>query len=335
LTVPASNLAEPDGAVALGAVALVKRLALLARSRRLTHAELGRADGDSTSVHYFGEGESLRYLAMLHGVEKVSARSGELSLVGVRSQIRERSRKSLVYLEVNRLLAPLMPGHPAITHPWITQRVILTGDAARPPSKAFEGVYGRKVRQHDLTFRRVTESEPVGEFFRDFYLPYVGSRFGDDVHVRTESELQAAARSGFLLQVVSPEGWLSGVVCRVRRHQVTALAYGLREPHSELLDKGALSAASYFLIRWAREQRLERVNLLRSRPHLKDGVFEHKRRLGADASWDPWPHTTIGVYTPREAPLPLPAHGVLVRQRGTHAAPLEEVAEPPKVSPVS
>jgi hypothetical protein len=278
-------------------------------------------------VHYIGEGESLRYLAQLHGCEETSARSDRPSLVGLGRLIQERSRQGLVYVEVNRLLAPLMPGHPAITHPWITQRVILVGDAARPPSRAFDGVYGRKARQHGLTYRRVTDSNAVGEFFRDFYLPYIGSRFGDAVHVRTESELQAAVKSGFLLQVMSPDGWLSGVVCCVRRDQVTAVAYGLREPHRDLLDKGALSASSYFLIRWAREQRLESVNLLRSRPHQKDGVFEHKRRLGADASWDSWPHTVIGVYVPRDAPLPMPACGVLVRHRGTNAAPLEEVAE--------
>jgi hypothetical protein len=313
----------------------VKRVALLGRSLRLSHAELVRPGVDSTPVHYLGEGESLRYLAHLHGGEMTQVRENDLPLVGLRRLIRRHTRQSLVYVELNRLLAPLMPGDPAITLPWITQMVTLAGDGARTTSGAFEGVYGRKVRKHGLTYRRVTAPDLVEEFFHELYIPYIESRFGDAAHLRTERELQTAVRSGFLLQVVDADGWLSGVVCRLRRHQVTALAYGLREPHPELLDKGALSAASYFLIRWAREHGLERVNLLRSRPHRKDGVFEHKRRLGADAIWDPWPHTVIGVYTPDHAPLPPPARGILVRHRARQAVPLEDLADMSRASLVT
>lgn len=322
---PALSLPEPDGGVALEVAALVKRAAMLPRSLRLFHAELEKGEGEHPTVQYVGEGESLSYFASLHGAEQDPNRSTTLPISRLRRAIHELGKSGFLYVEVNRLLAPLLPNGPVITHPWITQKVILAGDVVLPPGRAFEGVYGRKVRKHGFTHTMTTDGATVGEFYQELYLPYITSRFGQAAHARTEPELRAAAASGFLLQVMGPDGWISGVVCRRRGNHVTALAYGLREPHQEFLTRGALSAASYFLIRWAREHGVECVNLLRSRPHREDGVFEHKRRLGAKASWDPWPHTIIGVYTPKNAPLPLAARGVLVRHTHRHAIPFDEM----------
>ena len=65
---------------------------------------------------------------------------------------------------------------------------------------------------------------------------------------------------------------------------------------------------------------------MRSRPHREDGVFEHKRRLGATACWDPWPHTIIGVYPPKDARVPSATRGILVRHSERHAIPFDEAS---------
>jgi hypothetical protein len=49
---------------------------------------------------------------------------------------------------------------------------------------------------------------------------------------------------------------------------------------------------------------METVDLLRSRPHTGNGVFEHKRRWGARPEADRWPHTAIRIFVPEGLEIP-------------------------------
>jgi hypothetical protein len=320
------TLAEPSGRAAMAAAAVVKRIALLPRCSRLQLVELVKPTTDRPAVTYLGEGESLRYLARLHGATDETATPTAVVLTRVRQLMRKRSADSLWYIEVNRLLAPILPHGAFTSHPWIVQKVPLSRDGKPRSSGALEGVFGRKVRKHGLSYRLSTDPNVVASFYREYYLPYHRWRFGDAAHIRSEREFQAATASGFLLQVTKNERWLSGIVCRVHKDEVVALAYGVAVPYEEHLHMGAVSAASYFLIRWAESRGFRWANFLRSRPHLNDGLFEHKRRLGALPSWDPWPHTTIAVLPPAQTPLPPVAGGILVRV-GSGAVSLQQALE--------
>jgi hypothetical protein len=318
--------AEPSGRIAMAAAAVAKRIALLPRCRRLQLVELVKPTTEGPAVTYLGEGESLKYLARLHGAKDEATAPKTAAVTRYRNLTRERPADALWYLEVNRLLAPTLPRGAFRSFPWITQKVPLFGDRRPPSSGALESVYGRKVRKHELSYRLSSDPEVAATFYREYYLPYHLWRYGEALHARSERELNAAAGAGFLLQVTKNDRWLSGVVCRRQRDEVVALAYGLAAPYEDHLHMGAVSAASYFLIRWAETHELRWVNLLRSRPHVNDGLFEHKRRLGAVPSWDPWPHTTIAILPPAELSLPPESGGILVRVDGG-AMPLDEALE--------
>jgi hypothetical protein len=88
-----------------------------------------------------------------------------------------------------------------------------------------------------------------------------------------------------------------------------------------------LSAVYYELFRWARESRLGRVDLLRSRPHSGDGVSMHKKRFGARPEKDPWPHALLAVYPPAGSELPAPARDLLVQDPRGGLVRLADVAE--------
>jgi hypothetical protein len=155
-------------------------------------------------------------------------------------------------------------------------------------------------------------AEDADHFHRDFYLPYVRWRFGDDVHSRDVREIRAAVRHGFILQILHGELPVAAAACRLGRASVTLVALGLRGDYHDLLRRGALSAVYYQLFRWARENHLGRVDLLRARPHGQDGVAVHKTRFGARPEQDPWPHALLAIYPPARAALPMAAGDLLV-----------------------
>lgn len=300
------RVAEPFGAVSLEIGGLVKRLIALPRCRRLLRAELGSSTG---GVDYLGEGESLGWLEELHHCQ--ARRHGHRALGAAVAGARRRVGDRTLYLELNRLLGGLAPGGGFRTVPWVRQRIDLA-TIGRRRLQSIEGVYGRKVRHHGLIGAHGADRRTAEEFYDALYLPYIRSRHGESAHPRSRREVLAAIRHGFVLKVLHNGVWISGGACRVGANTVSVVAYGARGAPETALELGAVSAVNYFLLGWARASELRWVDLLRSRPHDKDGIFEHKRRWGAEPVIDAWPHTALWVYPPSTGLLEPPSAGLLV-----------------------
>jgi hypothetical protein len=309
---------EPSGDPLLTLAGLAKRILLLGRTKRLLQARIVTPEAD---VLYAGEGESLAWLAGLHGARVED--SHPIAWSQLHPLLEKRG--PLFYVEVNRLLGPLLPIGGFFTLPWIRCAVDLHREADRNGRKLVEATYGRKVRQQGFTFR-LRKGAPAAEaFHRDFYLPYVLWRFGDEAHARDAREIGAAVRNGFVLEILQGELPVAAAACRVRRRSVTLLALGLKGDYADLLRRGALSAIYYELFRWARGSGLDRVDLLRARPHSRDGVLRHKARFGAQPEKDPWPHALLAVYPPTGTELPAPARDLLVQHPRGGLARLADV----------
>jgi len=159
------------------------------------------------------------------------------------------------------------------------------------------------------------------------YVPYVRSRFGEMTHFRSLSDIEATMRRGFLLQVFEKDIWVSAMVCRVRDKEVTLLAPGLIPDYMYYLKRGALTAAYFFSLKWAENQSMRVVDLLRSRPHRENGVYKYKRYWGAVPSKDCWPHTSLSFFWNKSSPIVGPLRNQLVWHAGKFRA-LASVAEP-------
>jgi hypothetical protein len=296
------SLREPASEPWLTAVGLAKRVLLLGRSTRLLHASLSIPGGE---IVYAGEGESLAWLARLHRARP--EKRGFLDWPGLQALLGQR--KGLTYVEVNRLLRPLLPDGAFLTLPWVKYLADL-GEQAH--QNRIEAVYGRKVRQQGFGFRWQGGDAVARSFYRDLYLPYLRWRFGSEAHARGQGEILSAVREGLVLQVLDKDQVVAAAVCRLRGDTLTALALGLAADFAGLLRRGAVSAIYYEAFRWARAHGLRQVNLLRSRPHARDGVVFHKRRFGARPRLDAWPHALLAVYPPVGLALPEAAKDLLV-----------------------
>ena len=262
-------------------------------------------DGSLLKLVYIGEGETLKYIQQLCFSRIDKEQTSRWSLWNFRKAAKSLMQTDAVlFLELNRLINFLIPVEGFITFPWVRQKVCLDSSAYRERKRKINEVYARKTRKYGHRFRITRNKNQVVRFYTDFYVPYVTQRFKNTSSARSLKAFKEAVNSGFLLQVYDKEDWISGAVCRVGGNEVTALAFGLRADYQYYLHQGALSSVYYFLFKWAEENALETVDLLRSRPNTGDGVFEHKRRWGAMPEKDPWPHTAIRIYLPERQKIP-------------------------------
>ncbi len=323
-------ISEPLHPVILTLLAMVKRHLLLPRSMRLTHLVFWVGE---SPVHYIGEGESAGYLTELLGevqtlvkisLPKLMFRGYTYQnrlllrpLIGKKKMDMRTAGGSsgttdpLVLFEVNRLLKRFVPAGVPVTFPWIRQIARLEDFHKRKSS--INSVFGRKVRKYGYTHRLTQEFKELHLFYHEVYLPYIQSRFGHHTHPRSQKMLETQVRHGFLLQVYEQQQCVAAAVCRRMHKRLIAVAFGVAQDHDNHLRRGALSACYMFIFQQAEREGLDSVDLLRSRPHKNDGVYEHKRRWGAHACRDPWPHTVLGIV--HGETLPAPLQGLLVHSQ--------------------
>jgi hypothetical protein len=258
-----------------------------------------------------GEGESLDYLKNLCFTHVYSEQASPCHFVNL-SRILQRTRMGVACVEVNRLLAFAVPNNGLETYPWIRQKVFLKQDAWRERKRYIRGKLTRKVRKNQYHFVVVHDPKGLSTFYDAMYAPYIRHRYGAATHLRSFGEIRAAVEHGFMLQVFDGDLWVAGAVCGVRQREVVSLAVGLIPDYCTHLRRGALVAVYHFLLKWAEENNMNTVDLLRSRPHTEDGVFEHKRLWGAGTIKDCWPHTCIRLFLPQGMTVPSPLQGLLV-----------------------
>jgi len=139
----------------------------------------------------------------------------------------------------------------------------------------------RVIRREGLSAELTFDPGDCGEFYHTMYLPYAHRRHGSVEILRPLRQLRRAVRHGGILWVRRGRERISGAVFERHRNVLRFLALGTLDGNTELLRAGALAALYLFLIRHAREQRVDTIDLRGTRPYLTDGVLRYKCKWGA------------------------------------------------------
>ena len=309
---PKMRFREPANKTLYRLASLVKRILLLHRSFCLHFVQV---EDPASGMHlaYIGEGESLGYLRKTYLGQSNEAEITTIPLWHLKKKIRQLvSKEALIFVEINRMLTTLIPGGGWLTFPWIRQSVSLKSDDYEERRHKIEGSFGRKVRKFNYRFQISREKESVVRFYHELYLPYITARFGDEAHLRSLSELQAVLRSGFLLQVFSEDLWVSGAMCRVKKGNLSVIAFGhLPAPQYEF-QQGALGAAYYFISKWAEGISPSKSISCEAGLMQRTVSMNSKRRWGARSEIDSWPHTALWIFRLKGSKIPQSIKSLLI-----------------------
>jgi len=304
-----------------------KRTLLLYRSMRFAYCEFqirGTTETPPLRGVYIGEGLSLPYYLKLYRADVSLTR--EIPAWRMPGAIlRARASVPIVLVEINRILDFLLPSGGLRADSWVQQETDLESPAYRRRQRGIERGWGQKVRKHGYRCALSREEHDLNRFYHEYYLPHISHRHGEIASARSIAALRNALGTGFLLQVWEGEHWVSGIVAsRPEKRCVSLLAAGLHPSQTETMQNGALSAAYYFVFKWAEENCVRTVNFCGSRPNELDGVFQHKQLWAAVPKHDPWHHTEIVFFLDKTARLPEPVRKQLI-SRGAGFVRIEQI----------
>lgn len=295
-----------------------KRFFLLARSLKLKFIKIKGKTHDGVphfTLYYLGETETLGYLKKFYFEEAEEETLAIVPFWRLREKLKRKCLSNdVIVIEPNRLLDFYIPHGGFQTFPWIKQIVSIRDDFCGAREKKIDDVYGRKARQYQYHFKIRRDEETVSKFYHDLYIPYITCKYKKIAHVRSLREFQVAVKSGFLLQVFDQDQWTSGSICTLKEKTIRVVAGGLAPDYQYNLKRGAMSTCDYFLLKWAQGHGIETIDFMRSRANRYDGLYEYKRKWGAHAVKDVWPHTSLWIFVPNGLPIP----GILKKQLVWH-----------------
>lgn len=136
----------------------------------------------------------------------------------------------------------------------------------------------RKVRKYGYEYEISTNLEDLKYFYENCHRPFVQERHGRSVYVNPWREFKRYFEEGELLLVKRDGHIVSGGLCQVKNKEYEILYNGVYQADSQLLKEGALSAEYAFSIVEAKKKGCKGINFGISRPFLKDGILQYKKK---------------------------------------------------------
>ncbi len=328
------RLSEPSSRFFYLFFSYLKRLLLLYKNFNLylrVYADKGSEGLPVSRIVYIGNLENLDWLedSMLDGAELREYRS--ISLFNCRKEVKKWAGRAIVAVDINRILTAFLPSGGQTSYPWIRQVVYLDSTEYLSRGGNLMGEFRRIMRQQGYAFGMTSDPKDVIYFYEKLYLPFVRYRFENSAHPRNLSELLKAVKRGFVVQVFHGGEWIAGDVFRICRGEIQVLSSGLLPDYGHASRRKARTVINPFLFEWASAKGYRKINLLRSRANLKDGVFSSKVHRGATSEIDPWTHSALQIYAPAGLELPPGWESQLVKDAGK-LVPLGEVLEQEKTA---
>ena len=311
------RLSEPANQHLYTLLSYFKRLLLLYNSFSLTLRlyETGKKDKMALSrIVYIGTLENLDWIedSMLPGTKLRESR--KISLVQYWNEVKNWSEKAMVIVDINRCLTPFLPPGGHTTYPWVRQVISLDSNSYKSRRYKIMSEFRRIMRQQGYAAGITSASVDVEFFYKKLYLPFVDYRFGSSALPRKFKELLRALKRGFLIQIFFEDSWIAGDIFRICGNEIQVLASGLLPDYQQTSRRLARTVIYPILFEWASCKGYRKINLLRSRANLEDGVFASKSNRGATAEIDCWPHSSLQIYVPDKFELPRIWKSQLVRK---------------------
>lgn len=158
--------------------------------------------------------------------------------------------------------------------------------------------YNRMDRDPVFSCRISQDIKDFDLFYSRMHLPHVLKRFQEFADLDPYEHMKNSFMKGFLLMIEDNSKAVAGVLCKIENDTLFFMRTGVLDGDDEYVKKGASSAQYYFALKYALENGISKVELMRSRPFFDDGVYVTKRKWGAEVYPDNEPWASVFFFIP-------------------------------------
>jgi hypothetical protein len=164
---------------------------------------------------------------------------------------------------------------------WIRGEINISGDINSIIRKqsSLRSDLGR-IKKYDLVFETTNEESKFCDFYHDMYLPYIKKRYRDTAWIESYRTMKKEFSKCDLMLVKSKGETIAGGIIAYKRFKARLWCIGVNQGNPDHVKEGALGALTYFTIKYLKDKGFESVDFGGSRPFMKDGVLNRKKKWG-------------------------------------------------------
>jgi len=142
---------------------------------------------------------------------------------------------------------------------------------------------GRLIRKNDYRCVATNARAEAKRFYDTFYLAFIKSRHADETHLTPRAVIEQRAQDGTILQVVDDNGPVAAGIYFSHDDTLRLLATGMPEAFLDAPPAAAMQALYFYSLQYAFENGFKRIDFLGTRALPTNGLFQFKRKWGAQA----------------------------------------------------
>jgi hypothetical protein len=235
-------------------------------------------------IVFTGIEENKNYLADLaFGKSRQEERTGKKWIWQAITADRKCQVDCLRVTEVPRVLRSFLKKKYDFYVPcWINEEVdienntALSGGLKKIPHSLHSDML--RVQKSGLCFEITHEHSHFDDFYYNMYLPFIAKRHGGKAIYLGYTNIKDSFKKGALLLVKKGEVSIAGGVIGITKNTGTTHALGVKNGSLEYVRMGALVALYYYSFVYLQNKGCKKINLGDSRPFLKDGVLNYKKK---------------------------------------------------------
>jgi hypothetical protein len=138
-----------------------------------------------------------------------------------------------------------------------------------------------RISKYDFHCIASKKSRDFDKFYYDIYVPSSKKRYGDAAWIHGYQDLKKKIHEILFLQYQGQT--VAGAVCEWNFSTLAGYYWywGIKDGSESIREMGVGNVMDYYVMLWSREVGMRKLNLGGVRPFLKDGVLQHKLRMGA------------------------------------------------------
>lgn len=140
----------------------------------------------------------------------------------------------------------------------------------------------RRIRKNRFTYEVTNERTQFHKFYYDMYLPYITKVYSSRAFITPYNDMMKKCANCDLLIVKKENMPVGGILLVYLKNKARLWSIGIKDGNDSYLKDGVSGALDYFAILHLKEKGYKRIHFGESRPFLKDGVMQYKKKWGQE-----------------------------------------------------
>lgn len=145
----------------------------------------------------------------------------------------------------------------------------------------------RKIRKYNYDYEFTKNFNKLNFFYNEMFIPFVKKRHNNYVHLESLKNAKRLSSAGILF-IKKENKYVAGATLQKKGKIIVTRMFGVIHGDEVLFRQSVIAAIFYYLIRFAKEKKYQKIDFGFTNPILNNGILLYKNKWGTRIEYIPF-----------------------------------------------